>query len=739
MPDPKRDITPDRLRGIESARLLIERATQVRGDFVLTHENSRAIASVCRRLDGIPLAIELAAARARTLSVEEIDTRLDQRFRLLTGGSRNVLPRQQTLRSLIDWSYNLLNPAEKTLLGRLSIFAGGWTLEAAERVCSDAEDEGVQVFGYSGIGLDQPLGEVPAVQAAHERPSPGIPEYPNTGIPEYLKIEDWDVLDLLTSLADKSLVIVETRQEPARYTLLETVKQYARDRLEETGSAAVVRGRHSDYFAAKALEIRPKLVGADQARWLSALETEHDNLRTALEFCLEAPDRIETALQMGTSLHQFWELRGYLTEGRERWVRILQNPAAQTKTRARTEALNCHARLERTQGNYAAARASFDEAYRICRENSDVRGMATALNGLGIVSSDVGAHEAARSYYEQSLAAHRELGNSSSVAVALNNLGIVACDQGDYPAARKLFEESLAVHRELGNRANEAANLAGIGNVAYYLSDYETARDYYQQSLDIRREIGNKLGIGFSINSLGAVAIHQGHLSAARDLFNETLQIQTELGNRHGVAIALCNLGNVATNPGNYSEAQTFYEDCLAIRKDLDNRQDIAASLADLGSLAQIQGDSETARRFLEQSADIQRELEDRAGLAKSLLNLGYAAITQKDCALARKYLIECLDIRTALGSKRQIADALDAIGTLAKEDGSIETALRLWAAAKELREAIGEHLADSRSKHLAAALAAAQKAVGEDEFNRLWNEGCGLSMERAVQLARGA
>ena len=244
LPDRRQTATPASLSAYEAVRLFVDRAMAALPAFAVTNQNAPALASVCHRLDGIPLALELAAARIRSLSVEEINNKLDNRFRLLTGGSRAALPRQQTLRALIDWSYDLLNAQEKTLLCRLSVFAGGWTLDAAEQV---------------GTG-ESPSGE---------------------------SIEDWEMLDLLTSLADKSLVLAQTQGKTTRYGLLETMRQYARDRLTESGESLAVRARHADCFLTLAAEIRPKLSGSEQGQWLEVLEEEHDNLRQALTWYSE--------------------------------------------------------------------------------------------------------------------------------------------------------------------------------------------------------------------------------------------------------------------------------------------------------------------------------------------------------------------------------------------------------------------------------------------------------------------
>ena len=461
-----RGVTAQSVSEYEAVRLFADRALLSQPAFAVRDQNAFAVTSVCNRLDGVPLAIELAAARVRSLSVEEIDTRLDQRFRLLTGGSKTALPRQQTLRALIDWSYDMLNAREKSLLCRLSVFAGGWTLKAV-----------AQVY------IDKSLAEV--------------------------STEDWEVLDLLTSLVDKSLVIAETQADMTRYRLLETVRQYGRDRLAESEESMVVRARHRDYFLTLAEEIKPKLSGPEQAHWLSVLEVEHDNVRSALKFCLEEPEGGEAGLQLGTSLQRFWEIRGHLSEGRERLMALLARPVAQERTRAYADARSGVGRLARMQGDYATARAMFEESLEICRESGNRQGHAGAVNGLGLVAIDQGDYASARTLFEECLEIQRELGDRASIAISLNNQGILAQMQSDYPAAHALFEESLAIHRELGNRTAEASNLAGLGNVAYLQGDYASARSLYAESLTIRREIGDRWGIAECFESFASLALEE--------------------------------------------------------------------------------------------------------------------------------------------------------------------------------------------------------------------------------------
>jgi non-specific serine/threonine protein kinase len=457
MLDPKRDATPESLSNYESAQLFIERALFRMPQFAVTRENAPALASVCYRLDGIPLAIELAAARVRSMSLEELNQRLDHRFGLLTGGSRTAMPRQQTLRSAIDWSYELLSLAEQVLFRRLSVFAGGWTLEAVQALCA-------------GDGVDEDT-----------------------------------VLDLLTSLVDKSLLVAEERKGATRYRLLEIVRAYARDRLRESGEEAEIQSGHLTYFVALAEEAEPQLTGADQEAWLDRLEAEHDNLRSALAWSSLAGDGAG-GLRLAGALSWFWYVRGHLREGRG-WL----------------------------SGSLAAARDGQLAAAR-----------AKALHGAAVLASEQGDYPAARALHEECLSIRRELGDRRGIAVSLSNLGVVADEQGDNGAARILRQESLAMFRELGDRRGVAGLLSNLGVAAHDHGDYAAARALYEESLAIRRQLGDRLGIAISLNNMGLVAREQGEYAAALALHGEALAIRYELGDRRGIAASLSGLANVA-------------------------------------------------------------------------------------------------------------------------------------------------------------------------------------------------
>lgn len=468
LPDPKQAQTPASVVQFEAVQLFIDRASRARANFQVTNQNASTLASVCSRLDGIPLAIELAAARVRSLSVEEIDGKLNQRFRLLTGGSRTALPRQQTLRSLIDWSYDLLNDPAKLLLQRLSVFAGGWSLEAAEQICA-------------GDGM-----------------------------------EEGDILDRLTSLSDKSLVAPDTNDGNSRFRLVETVRQYAREKLVENGGGERIRERHLDYFLSLAEEAEPKLMGVAQAEWLRRLAEEHDNLRAALEWSLVKAGSAR-GLRLCGALQRFWLTRGHVSEGREWCARVLGTAGAEQRTLARAKALNAAGLLAYHQVDYRAARAQHEESLAIRRQLGDRRGVAISLNNLGMVALDQDDLVSARTLHEESLLIARELGNRNGIARSLGNLAMVASEQRDFASARALLEESLAILRELGDRDGIAIGLHLLGDVASKQADFDSARPLFEESLMILRELGHQGRMAYSLDELAAVIAARGDpLRAAR-------------------------------------------------------------------------------------------------------------------------------------------------------------------------------------------------------------------------------
>ncbi len=566
LPDPKQPQTVESLSQFEAVRLFIERAQAVQASFAVTEANAPAVAQVCWRLDGIPLAIELAAARVRSLPVGEINTRLDHRFRLLTGGSRTVLPRQQTLRALIDWSYDLLTEAEKTSLCRLSVFAGGWMLDAAERV------------------------------AAGEGPGSEV-------------IEDFEVLDLLTSLVDKSLVVYEEREDgAARYGLLETVRQYGQERLVEGGGAEEVERRHAGWALSLAEEAEPKLVGPEQGVWLSRLEAEHDNVRASLAWEEQAADGGENGLRLAGALGRFWKMHGYLTEGRQWLDQVLartkpgakgpNNEGILEASAARAKALSAAGNLAWAQGDYAEARALYEECLTIHQQLVDPQGIAVALRGLGNVAYRQSDYAEARALHEECLTIRRQLGDPQGIAEALNDLGNVADGQGDYAGARDLYEESLAIKRQLGDQSGIAGALINLGAVADGQGDYAGARALYEEGLTILRPQGHQQCIANALPNLGCSAWYQGGYAEARALYEECLTIERQIGDQPGIAYSLTNLGRIARDEARLSEANGLFTESLILKRQLGTPWSTLYTLEEWAALAMAEGDAARAARL---------------------------------------------------------------------------------------------------------------------------------------------
>jgi len=420
----------------EAVRLFVERARSSDPTFALTAENAPAVAEVCRQLDGIPLAIELAAARTRVLAVEQIAARLHDRFRLLIGGSPSALPRHQTLRATMDWSYELLSETERTMLRRLSVFAGGWTLEAAEAVCS-------------GDG-----------------------------------IATADVLDLLALLVDNSLVVVETQRGQARYRLLETVRQYGQDRLHEAAEASRMRQRHRDWYLELAERADARLRGPEEDAWLTRLEAEHDNLRSAVEWSKAQEDGAEGEVRLARALEWFWYLLGHWSEGRAR----LEEAIARSKDALPSnlpKVLVGTVRLTYRQNDLERAKALCNQGLTLCRKLGDKSGTAQFLIWSAIIAIAEARHQEATPLADEALALCREIADKWWAVEALSILGTLAATQGDYQRASAFHTESLAVSRETGNTNNITYALRGLGVLAVRQGDWERALACYKECLSL--------------------------------------------------------------------------------------------------------------------------------------------------------------------------------------------------------------------------------------------------------------
>ena len=513
--------SPGQLGESDAVRLFVNRVAQVQPTFALTAENSSPIAQICQRLDGMPLAIELAAARSRALSVQQIAERLDDRFHLLTAGSRTAPARQQTLAATLDWSYSLLSAKEQKVLQRLSVFASGATMEAAETVCTG---EGV---------------------------------------------ESDEVLDILSNLVNKSLVTPSWPEGgEARYRLLETIQEYAREKLEESGDEYESKNRHLNYFVQWAEKAKSYLSGGEQVLWLNRYEIEHDNLRAALEWSLMAANRAETGLRLAANTAVFWKLHGYHSEGRMRLAAALAQKAAQRPTIIRALALHCACTLAFFQSDYSAARALAEESLVICKELGPAGrlGIANALEMLAEVASETGDYSTAPKLYEQALSLYRETGDLVGIGDTLKMLGWGAMRTGDYEQAESRLNEGLIACRQSGDLRQISSALAGLGELAVRRGQYQRASDLIRESLNICRRAGEKWGIAIALGSLGWAALRQHDFLEMRKLLAESLHVRMETGDIGGMAWCLEKLAEANSLQSRFQTAATIFGAASALR-----------------------------------------------------------------------------------------------------------------------------------------------------------------------------
>ena len=546
------------LMGYEGIQLFVERARAVQKTFALTDGNALAVAQVCARLEGLPLAIELAAARIRAMTVGQIAARLDDRLGLLTGGSRAGQSRQQTLRATLDWSYDLLGEAERLLMARLSVFAGGWSLEAAESVCA-----GPGTSGEAGI-------------------------------------EAGRVLDLLTGLVDKSLVIFETRDSEARgrYHFLEMVRQYAVERLATGGGTGPVGARQLTWYMELAERAEGQLTGPAQETWLHRLDMEHDNLRAALTAGDAGESGRRQALRLAGALWRFWNVRGYFSEGRNSLERALGRPGIPDDAAVRAKALNGAATLAYHQSDFTTARERYEESLRLFQELGDRSGSAEVLNNLGNLMNDQGDRAAAQRLHEESLRLFQGLGDRSGSAESLNCLGNVAYKSDDLASAQTFYEASLRLFQGLEDRGNAAILLGNLGNVARLRGESALARARLEEGLSIHEALGNQHGIALTLNNLADVVREQGDLGGAGALFEEALRLRRALGNKRGSALSLSGLGGLAQHRGDLEGARALFEESLHLRREIGDRKAVAVSLREMAEVLAAGGHVRKAARL---------------------------------------------------------------------------------------------------------------------------------------------
>jgi predicted ATPase/DNA-binding SARP family transcriptional activator/DNA-binding CsgD family transcriptional regulator/Flp pilus assembly protein TadD len=517
-PTSQETLTVEELEGYESVRLFADRASKRHPSFELTPENARAVARVCTSLEGIPLAIELAAARVGMLSAGQISERLERSLDLLTRGERTADHRHQTLRATLDWGYELLGLPEQALLGMLSVFAGGFTLEAAESV------------GARG------------------------------------GVEEMEVLELLTTLVENSLVVAEESWERgARYRLLEPVRQYAGEKLEASGDAEAVRSRHAEFFLALSEVAEPELRGPRQAEWLDRLETEHDNLRTSLSWSLGQV--LDHGPRIACALSLFWYTRGYLSEGRTYLEAVAGNDTVPATVRAR--ALDGLGWIAEPQGDYERARVAYEESLRLYRRSNDRRGVANALGDLGSLMLDRGDYAQATSLLEESLALHRQLGSREDVIGVLDSLGVLASAKGDPEQSMAYFSEALGLSRGTGNVRRTAASLGNLGITMLVRGDPDRATAMLDESLVLFREIGDISNVAIGLMYSALAALTRGDHERVRVLSKESLKLLQKAEDKQHVADCLEIMAGAAAAWNRAQRAARLWGAAESIREEI--------------------------------------------------------------------------------------------------------------------------------------------------------------------------
>jgi predicted ATPase/class 3 adenylate cyclase len=544
VPDGDRLPPLDELREYEAISLFVDRCSSYQPAFALTEDNAADVVRICRRLDGVPLALELAAARVRVLSVAQVAKRLDDRFHLLTGGGRTVVARQQTLRALIDWSYDLLNDSERVLLRRLSIFVRGWTLEAAEAVCA-------------GEGIEREA-----------------------------------ILELHAHLVDKSLVLMLDSGGVARYAMLETIREYAREKLANSGDAPVLRQRHFDHFFRYALDTWLS-TGPERGFSLN-YGVEYENMRAALEWVQAEPNRSDQELLFAGSMFGPAAARGRIGELRQILTAALARSDPSARTLGRARALHVAVMLAAMQGDYPVAAPLAEKAVQMLRDLGQKRELAYLLMMLARGDGSERTMSESRALFE-------EVGDVWGVAMLLFLMADVALQRGEYHTARSGHTESLALFRQLGDLQQSTMPLVSLGRLACIDGDYARARALIEETLSIRRrpDFNNPLQIAFALNSLGEVDRCEGDPARGARSFAQALAYGRELADDMIVAWSLHNLGHVALQSGDLSEAGARFRESLLLRWRSGPGADVAAGLAGMAGVALREGQLTEAVRLL--------------------------------------------------------------------------------------------------------------------------------------------
>ncbi|HUP69051.1 MAG TPA: tetratricopeptide repeat protein [Acidimicrobiales bacterium] len=677
---------PEEVAASESVRLFCQRAAAARPGFHLDEEETGAVADICRSLDGLPLAIELAAARVAVLTPSDIVARLGTDFGLLATDDESDLPRHRTMRATLEWSHNLLPADEQVLLRRLSVFVGGFTLAAIEAVC------------------------------AGEAGGPRL-----------------SVLDSLASLVAKSLVSVDTSGRHARYRMLEPIRLFAAERLAEAGEVAAVTNRHGRWFTAVAVEEEPGLSGAEQIRCLDRLDADHDNLRAALRWAVDGGHGDE-ALQLAGSLALFWRVRGYFAEGR-RWLEAaLALPQERTGSKARTQALWGASLLALMVGDPSAALRFGEESLQLARQNGDLRAQARTLLVLG------NAHlwpepEVALGILEEAADLARQADDQWCLAHSLGLIGRGQIDQGDTKRAHRTLVECVSVAQAAHDEQSLRLGLCVLGDLALARGSYPEAARFLEQSLEVARALAEPYAISVALGSLGQLAMEKRQWDRATELQMEALGLARRAGSADGTAGAMLALGELASEAGHSGAAHHWYQQTMEVLSKAG--ANLAAPVQRLGELAVVEGDLAGGRRLLEEAVRLARASNTKSIIASALTALGNLEYREGNFGQAATCHLEALELRYRTEQVPRLFVSFGAVALASGAHGHTEYAARLLGAAGELRRRHTGNDSPGPGASEEPEVLAIVEALGRERYEALRAEGAAISLAKAVAYAR--
>lgn len=682
-PDPKHLPSLGEIAAYESVQLFIERVRTFVPSFALTEKNVSSVAQICSRLDGIPLALELAAARVKVMSVEQMAARLGDIFNLLTSGNRTALPRQQTLRALIEWSYDLLSDSEKSLFRRLAAFSGGWSLEVVESIC-----------GVEGSGVS--------------------------------------VLDDLARLVDKSLVVKEEHDGKARFHMLETIRQYAEFKMFASEEVDDVKNRHRDWFMGLAEEAEPKLRTVEQVTWLNQLELEHDNLRAAMNWSIKQK-HVEQALRIPSALAYFWEIHGHVEEGRG-WF----DDALKLETQS-SERKYPYAWATAVSGLFSLSwflpdaknhKPRMEEALDIFRRQQDTFRIGRTLYFLAHIPSLAGDHEIAKSTYQAGLDAYQTINDQWGIGECLHCIAHVEERQGNTAKAHELYSQSLETLKPIGDHWSLFHPVGDTAVIALNKGELNTAKTILEESIQTFEKLKNREWTSTSINRLTDVFCEQGEYENARQINQRNLQAQKEMNNLGQLGWTTELKGKIELAEGNLSSARHSYNEALAIAGKHNDQYSMGFIKTALGLIDCYEGNYERGKEMIEIGIETARK-EYSLGALSLIAYLGHALWLEKDlegAALSYRDTIKELQGNYFF---IRIPECLEGLGKIVVVQNQPERAAHLFGAAEAMREKMGKPIPPVMRAEYEAHLQLLGTA-----FESLWRHGREMRMEEVIEFA---